>query len=258
MGPLVAFDLVGPMAHFRKFYTNSSSLSYHVPPRTTLMGVIAALLGWRRDTYYQRLSLDKARIGVALRAPVRTIIQTVNLLQTKLEDWHGREARTQIPAEWVLPKETAPSSLLRYRVFFQHEDAGITRSVAERVSIPRYAYPLFLGAAFCPAWVENGRLYEEDEIRWASDTQPALVDTVVLTNRITESSRLVAPGIRILPDQMPLDFHPDRTLRAVASVLWEDNGKPLRLSVTGTRFHLPDDPPNIWHVFLEETGDATG
>ncbi len=256
MGPLVAFDLVGPMAHFRKFYTNSSSLSYHVPPRTTLMGVIAALLGWQRDTYYQRLSLDKARIGVALKVSVRTIVQTVNLLATDEKDWHGVKSRTQIPAEWVLPKETALSSVLRYRVFFQHEDANVTRDVGERVSAPRYTYPLFLGVAFCPAWVENGRLYEEDEIRWASDTQPALVDTVVLTNRITESSGLVAPGIRILPDQMPLDFHPDRTLRAVAPVLWEDNGKPLRLSVTGTRFHLPDDPPNLWHVFLEEAGYA--
>ena len=39
--PLVAFTLAGPMAHFRKFYTTTSALTYLFPPRTTLMGLVA-------------------------------------------------------------------------------------------------------------------------------------------------------------------------------------------------------------------------
>ncbi len=258
MGPLVAFDLVGPMAHFRKFYTNSSSLSYHVPPRTTLMGVIAAMLGWSRDSYYEQLSLERARIGAVLKTPVRTIVQTVNLLQTKTEDWHGRDSRTQIPIEWVLPRGDYPDSVLRYRVYFQHEDPAITRDVAERVTALLYAYPLFLGVAFCPAWVENGRLYDGDQVEWADDAKPVFIDSVVPTERVAESSRLLTPGVRILPDRMPLDFNVDRTLRTVTSVIWEDSAQSLRLGVRGPRFHLPDDPVDLWHVFLEETSHAAG
>lgn len=251
MKPLVAFDLVGTMAHFRKFYTNSSSLSYHVPPRTVLMGMVAALLGWRRDTYYERLGLEQVAIGVSLRVPVRTVVQTVNLLQTKQEDWHGASVRTQIPTEWVLPKRREHWAVLRYRVFFMHWDPGITHEVAERAHAGRYAFPLFLGVASCPAWVENPWLYEPDQVRWEDTPTTVPVDTVVLRERLHGDYLPLEPGVRILPDRMPLDLHPDRTLKAVAAVLWEDNGRPLPLALRGRRFRLPEDEDGVWHTFLE-------
>ena len=255
--PVVAFDLVGPMAHFRKFYTNSSSLSYHVPPRTVLMGVVAALLGWPREGphnagYYERLHLEQAALGVSLRVPVRTIIQTVNFLATDDGDWHGIKSRTQIPTELVLPKDPDHRAVLRYRIFLMHRDPGITREVAEQARAGRYAYPLFLGTAFCPAWVENARLYEPDQVVWANAAEIVPVDTVVLRERLHGDRLPIAPGLRILPDRMPLDLHPNRTLKAVAAVLWEDNGRPLSLAVQGRRFRLPEDKGEVWHTFLED------
>ncbi len=35
----------GKRAHFRRFYTNSSALTYPVPPPTTLQGLLGAALG---------------------------------------------------------------------------------------------------------------------------------------------------------------------------------------------------------------------
>ncbi len=61
---ITVFDLYGKFAHFRKFYTNSSSLTYLIPPRTTIEGIIAALLGYERDSYYDVLSVDKLNIAV--------------------------------------------------------------------------------------------------------------------------------------------------------------------------------------------------
>ncbi|KPA09783.1 CRISPR-associated protein Cas5 domain protein, partial [Candidatus Magnetomorum sp. HK-1] len=37
---ILSFRLNGRFAHFRKFYTNSSSLSYFVPPRTAIIGML--------------------------------------------------------------------------------------------------------------------------------------------------------------------------------------------------------------------------
>ncbi len=64
---ITVFDLYGKFAHFRKFYTNSSSLTYLIPPRTTIEGIIAALLGYERDSYYDVLSVDKLNIAVKKR-----------------------------------------------------------------------------------------------------------------------------------------------------------------------------------------------
>ena len=60
----VIFDIESKYAHFRKVYTNSSSLTYSVPPRTTLEGIIAAILGYERDTYYKMLDSSSVNIAV--------------------------------------------------------------------------------------------------------------------------------------------------------------------------------------------------
>lgn len=61
---IIIFELWGKFAHFRKFYTNSSSLSYSVPPRTTIEGIIAAILGYERDSYYEKFNPDNLYVAV--------------------------------------------------------------------------------------------------------------------------------------------------------------------------------------------------
>lgn len=41
----LTFCINGKMAHFRKYYSNSSVLSYLLPPVTTVKGILAGLLG---------------------------------------------------------------------------------------------------------------------------------------------------------------------------------------------------------------------
>lgn len=244
MNQLLVFDLVGPIAHFRKFYTNSSSLSYRLPPRTALAGVIAALLGRKRDTYYEELSLEHARIGVALKVPVRTLIQTVNYLFTKNEGWDGSQGHTQIPVELVLPQPSAP--YLRYRVYFTHADPELTEELNQQLQRERYRYPLYLGLTECPAWVENPQCYKLQVLQ--SPTEALPIETAIPASRLAGEVTL-SEGLRIYKDRMPFDFHPDRRLKAVEEVLWEAEGRPLRLPLKGEVFQLPEQ--ETFGVFLE-------
>jgi CRISPR-associated endonuclease/helicase Cas3 len=241
---LLAFDVVGLMAHFRKFYTNSSSLSYAIPPRTTLMGLIAALLARERDSYYGELGLERARIGVALRSPVRTVMQTVNYLLTKNEGWDGSRGHTQIPVEFVLPRP--PERFVRYRVYFAHTDEALLEELHRRVEAGEYTYPLSLGLTECPAWVETPRLYGSHEILSVRDpAEPLPLGTAVPLPRLAGIPSLEGlEGRRLLKDRMPLDFHPDRRLKVACDILWEAEGQPLPLRVRGEVFRLrlpPED-----------------
>ena len=56
---IIVFDIKGKFAHFRKFYTNSSSLTYGIPPRTAICGILAAILGLERDSIMKSLVLRK-------------------------------------------------------------------------------------------------------------------------------------------------------------------------------------------------------
>lgn len=248
-GPLLVFDVVGQMAHFRKFYSNSSSLSYPIPPRTTLMGLIAALLGSERDSYYEELGLKHARLGVALKSPVRSLMQTVNYLATDDKDWHGTKRRTQIPLELILPRP--PARVVRYQVYFQHRVAEWVERLYTQLEKGEYGYPVYLGLTECLAWVENSRLYLPEDVCWVCDPEEALpLGTVVLLSRLVELPPLERlAGRRLLKDRIPLDFHPDRKLKAAGDVLWEAEGRPLPLKLRGELFRLPDE--ETYGCFLE-------
>ncbi len=64
---LLELKLTGKFAHFRKFYTNASSLTYNIPPRTVVCGLIASILMYPRDSYYEALSSEN--LGVAISLP---------------------------------------------------------------------------------------------------------------------------------------------------------------------------------------------
>jgi CRISPR-associated protein Cas5h len=247
MKSLLVFDLVGPMAHFRKFYANSSSLSYRLPPRTVLTGIIAALLGRERDHYYEELALERTRIGVALKTPVRTLMQTVNYIYTKNEGWDGSKGHTQIPVEFVLPRP--PLSLLRYRIYFAHVNEELAEDLYRQLREERYRYPLYLGLTECPAWVESPRLYQRDELHILHSPKELLpIETAVPVRRLAGDVKL-QEGLRIYKDRMPFDFHPDRRLKSVEEVLWEAEGRPMPLMLQGEVFRLPGQ--ETYNVFLE-------
>ena len=42
---ILCFELFGDYAQFRKFFTNMSPLSFSIPPRTVLSGIVGAILG---------------------------------------------------------------------------------------------------------------------------------------------------------------------------------------------------------------------
>ena len=112
---ILAFDLTGPMAHFRKYFTNSSSLSYEFPPRTTVIGIVAGILGLERDSYYEDFGMRKCRIAVKIKEPTRSIQRTVNYISVKnVNELNGSAGHTQIPLEIVLPKDINKD--IRYKI----------------------------------------------------------------------------------------------------------------------------------------------
>ena len=77
---VVVFDIKSKLAHFRKINSNSSSLTYIVPPRTTILGIIAGILGRERDSYYTDKDFEEMKIGVEPICPHRVMTQTINYL----------------------------------------------------------------------------------------------------------------------------------------------------------------------------------
>ena len=257
---LILFDLAGAMAHFRKFYTNSSSLSYSFPPRTTLCGLIAGMLGMPRDSYYETFSMARCRIGLSLRREVRKVIQTVNYIRTKSpSELDGSAGPTQVPLELVMPMPGERQVV--YRVYFWHEDREVMEELWSRLYNRKFIFPPYFGITECPAEVKWATVVEGEGLRWLSDPEEPLdVTTVIPLERIRQNGFKLREGIQVLRDRLPLDFSPGRSLNSVADILYERNAQPLPLVLKGDVFYLRyEDLKGIeeeYGVFMEVMKDG--
>ena len=215
------FVVSGKLAHFRRFYTNSSSLSYPVPPAPTLRGLLGAALGLGSE-YADRLA--DWRFSVRPVAPWRFLMQTVNHLMIK----KGAVARnlaggehTQVPLQLVVPK--SPEARVRYEVLAV---GGEVEPLLLALAQPRY--PLTLGPAFALAFVEEAGFVE-------GELGEGATGELVGAFEVAKVQRFLGQG-RILHDRYPLRLDAERNLLAVADLGVEANGEPVALDYGGLVF----------------------
>ncbi|ADG07364.1 CRISPR-associated protein Cas5 [Kyrpidia tusciae] len=229
---VLSFRLQGKMAHFRRYYSNSSALSYSIPPRTTVVGIVAGLLGWSRDTYYEVFSLNRCRVAVRNAAPIKKQIQKLNLLMVdRPNDLNGSQPHhSQTPTELVMPQDIR-QGFLDYQVWFWHEDEDVmSRFESVAAEIPGYrskGIALALGAACHLGWlvpegsIRGERIQTEDLLPVAS--------AIPLRNlRHVDMSR--GHGhYRFIREELPLEFDGERrpTERGRGDMLINLTGDPV-------------------------------
>lgn len=93
---ILSFTVTGKLAHFRKYYANNTALSFSIPPRTTLMGIVASVMGWEKDSYYELLSAKNIRFGVRTLTPLKKSFHRVNFLRIKSEKGFYLDTKNQM------------------------------------------------------------------------------------------------------------------------------------------------------------------
>lgn len=253
---IVIFEISGAMAHFRKAYTNSSSLTYMLPPRTTLSGMVAAILGRPRDSYYEELGPSRSLLTVSLRTRVRTVMQTMNNLLIKSpSELSGSSGHTQVPTELIVSEDLGRQIV--YRVYFSHEDKGIMEEVNERIAHGEPVYPVTLGTSSMLASLSlvaelpSSRLERIEPQCESSVVTPCLLEHVDSLASPAPSSPFVQP--EMVKDLMPYSFGLGRTNAWSREFLFERKGQPLslRLNCPALRVTYEDGESEVI-VFPEE------
>jgi CRISPR-associated protein Cas5h len=224
MNKILIFDLEGTIAHFRKFYTNSSSLSYAFPPRTVIIGLLAGILGYERDTYYDIFSSENCNIGLSIKKPIRKLIQTVNYIRTKdVKELTGSGGHTQIPIEFVLPQ--VGEKILKYRIYFLHKKDEILNNLKEKLKKGNVEYPPYLGLTECPAKVSL--VDDEGEISLIRDLHnPMEIITVIPIDKVENIT--FQEGYKYMKeDKVPVEFTNERRIKKISSYIYEQNCKPI-------------------------------
>lgn len=215
---VLIFDIKGPFAHFRKYYTNSSSLSYVFPPRTVVTGLIAGLLGYPNERaksekiYYEIFNSDRCKVAVALLTGIKKFMQTVNYIKTKTDKESKysfealitgtRGASTQIPLE-ILMSNSETIQELTYRVYFYHCD--IYSDLKNRLTENKFVYPPYLGISEFLATI---KYIAEGEIE-INNIDTVEIKTVCRLDYVEPVFE--GKNLQYLIEKMPTGFLNDRT-----------------------------------------------
>jgi len=162
---MLIFDIKAKFASFKKFYTNSSSMTYIFPPRTTLEGIIGAIIGYDFDSYYEKFNFKNTLIATSLESIIRTYISNLNYIKIidnsyikNIIDDKGYNY-TQIPFEFLLPENFSENII--YRIYFFSKDKNLMEILKEKVIKNNPVYPVSLGNANMLAslnYIANGKI----------------------------------------------------------------------------------------------------
>lgn len=233
---ILTFHMTGIYAHFRKIYTNSSSLSYYFPPPTTVAGIAAAILGRERDSYYEEFAPDYYKVGVKILKPLRKMTHTLNYMMVKgTRDLYFRQSPTQIPFEIL----TGEENNVEYEIYLWHRDASVLSELSSRITNGRFAFPPYLGVAPFSCHVTGGEILQVEEKE--SDSFVS-IHSVINVQHIVKNSVNVTHGLtRVIKDIIPLYFNADRVPQKTVGVIFDEKCRSIELSLNTKFFSVGDD-----------------
>lgn len=219
---VLIFDVWGYYAHFRRFYTTTSPLTFPIPPRTALCGLIAAIIGKKKEDneYLKYFTLNKASIGLRLLKPVKKVMIAENLIHTKNAKGPGMNLiteRTQINFEFLKDP--------KYRIYFHHTDEDIYQQLKGNLISHKSVYTPCLGLS------ENIANFEfEGEFKIKSETSGGYVqiNSVLPTEKIAEKQSInfnrEGDG-EYFSIKVPIELNLDRVVTKYSDIFFERTGK---------------------------------
>jgi CRISPR-associated protein Cas5h len=110
----LSLTISGPWGHFRRVEGNVVKQTYRVIPRTTVAGLLAAVLGIGRDEYYDLFGSERSWIAIDPVSELRTVNMPMNTLSTADGDLTSLNARGKISVK--LPDPTKLRQQHNYEV----------------------------------------------------------------------------------------------------------------------------------------------
>lgn len=161
---IFSFDIEGKFAHFRKFHGNNTAMSYSIPPRTTIIGMLAAVMGEEKDSYYENYRDKNLLIGLRVLSDLKKSFHRLNLLMIKgKDDFRGGKGRVQTPFEVVTGNDLKKNSV-KYRIYLAPgEDSTLFETIKSKLTDNERQFNLSLGIAGFSAFLSNFQEFSASE-----------------------------------------------------------------------------------------------
>lgn len=230
---IIHFQLTGKFAHFRKFYTNSSSLSYNIPPRTVITGILASILKIPRDEYYNMFSNENIRISVAIdqKAKIKKITQSINYLHFKYYNLlignKGKFQHSQCKFELLMGEKPNNITYDIYLALLKAET--IYEKLKTCLINKNLGYGIYLGQRPFKAQIESVQFLSNNDYKFLPESN--FLNSICVSDNVDKFDVTQNPEVSLLSDRMPCDFNAlkkGREISSVKTVIHEQHGKRLK------------------------------
>lgn len=219
MPKLLIFDIWGDYAHFKKPYTTTSPLTYSIPSRTSLTGIIGAVLGIEKAKNNIELNYEKCNLSLKIVNPIKKILLNQNLINTKdakmMSRMKPKGGRTQIRIETLKD--------VKYRIYVEIFDNSKYRELRERLINHTPFYSICLGLTEHIANFKFIGEYEYTEKEGDTD-----IDSAVNMTGIKNGNIKFEENKEYFADTYALEMKEDREIVKYGEIIIERNGNKIK------------------------------
>jgi len=233
---ILIFDISSEFGHFRKYNTTTSPLSYSIPTRTAVAGILGAILGMEREVadgvypngaipVQEFFSKSNSDIAVQILNPVKKENIAMNLINTKTSFYDLTKAgRTQIEFELV--------KNVKYRIFFALSNNQLVfNELAERIKTKNHHFSPYLGLAQCTATIDFVDIKQAEVLENKDENFVEIITAVNLSKTIGEQPVEFDYSAMYSANNMPIEMNRNREVQEFSEVLIEKNGLPVKAKV---------------------------
>ena len=149
---VIVFEVGSSLGFFRKPFSTTNALTHAVIPRSTVEGLIGAILGLKSEEYPEKLETSK--IGVEILSPVKKYHMKTNF--THVDWWNKAEnyltkKNTEKTTPFNSPTNMEYLVSPKYRIYFSNE--AVNSELDELLKNQKSKFTPYLGASSNVAYI---------------------------------------------------------------------------------------------------------
>ena len=232
MNQVIVFDVWSSFGYFRRLYTTTTATTYPFIPRSSVEGIVAAIVGLDSEEFPERL--ESARITVSILNKVRKL--PISLTYTHSDFWQNvyRYLRCGGSLSYVrAPRKAEFLCEPRYRIYLSSDDEDFMKSLKTNLARKETVFTPYLGSSNMLANFEPIALnasYDDIEV---PETERLPVATIVPF--IDKMPRIfVQESVKCAVEQnIPIHLTAKRELTGSYSAIYSPDGRK-EILVSGT------------------------
>ncbi len=235
---LLAFDVWGDYAHFKKRYATSSPLTHSIPSKPTILGLIAAILGFRRNEYQSKFKEYDSKIALQILNPIKKTRISINQINTKSEYLISYPMMNYFTQHTLLNFEFIKDP--KYRIYFFTEDNNLYEQLKELLICHKTVYTPYLGLSELICNFSYVNDYSFNEIK---SQEYHYIDSIVpiKKSKIGSLIKKIEPeeDKKYFIESIPSFINSDRETEEYVEVIAEESGKLIKV-IPKTYWELND------------------